>query len=146
MYSLNVSQYLQFDRSEEASNLFTNEFIMKLFKAEGGTLFDSRCASLGHTLQGDIPSPMDRARAVRLSLKCMAFLEKYHALLQLEPRHAPPESAAVITVQGSSIKWVPVQAMVEHADMKNRRGKNSWWFGMRELVEAMVARPQFSAL
>lgn len=120
-----------------------------MLKEEGGTLFDARSASLGHTLQGGIPSPMDRARAVRLSLKCMVFIEKHHLLLSKQhskARQASPETAAVITIQGSTIKWVPVQEMVQHADMANRRGKNVWWGGMKELVEALVGLPQLSGL
>ena len=56
-----------------------------------------------------------------------------------------PTCAAIITIQGTSVQWVPVQDMVEHADMKNRRGKTAWWDGHRELVEALVARPQLLA-
>jgi 6-phosphofructokinase 1 len=76
----------------------------------------------------------------------MAFIEKHHEILQrqhLKARHASPESAAVITIQSSSIKWVPVREMVKHADMANRRGKTMWWDGMKELVEALVGKPQF---
>ncbi|KAJ7127033.1 phosphofructokinase domain-containing protein [Mycena epipterygia] len=136
-------------RNEAASSVYTTEFMTKMFKEEGGSLFDSRSASLGHTLQGGIPSPMDRARAVRLSLKCMAFVERQHELLQEQPsktRVAGPETAAVITIQSSSIIWVPVQEMVQHADMVNRRGKTAWWAGMKDLVEALVARPQLAGL
>ncbi|KAH9903055.1 6-phosphofructokinase [Cubamyces lactineus] len=135
-------------RNEVSSDVYTTDVITKMFKEEGGKLFDSRSASLGHTLQGGIPSPMDRARAVRLSLKCMAFIERHHQELlkqQARSKQAPPESAAVITIQGTAVQWVPVQDMVEHADMKNRRGKHAWWDGMRDLVEALVARPQILA-
>ncbi|CAK5268725.1 unnamed protein product [Mycena citricolor] len=136
-------------RSEASSSVYTTEVITQMFKEEGSPLFDSRSASLGHTLQGGTPSPMDRARAVRLSLKCMAFLERHHELLSQQPaksRSAGPDSAAVITIQSSSVKWVPVRDMVEHADMKNRRGKNPWWHGVRDLVEMLVARPQLAGL
>ncbi|KAI0649083.1 6-phosphofructokinase [Trametes meyenii] len=135
-------------RNEVSSEVYTTDVITKMFKEEGGSLFDSRSASLGHTLQGGIPSPLDRTRAVRLSLKCMAFLEQHHQELlkqQTRSKQAPPDSAAVITIQGTAVQWVPVQDMVEHADMKNRRGKHSWWEGQRELVEALVARPQILA-
>lgn len=122
----------------------------KMLKEEGGDLFDARSAALGHTLQGGIPSPMDRSRAVRLSLKCMAFIERHHEALLAQSakktRQASPDSAAVITIQASSIKWVPVQEMVEHADMKNRRGKTAWWEGTKELVESMVGRSQLLAI
>jgi 6-phosphofructokinase 1 len=116
-----------------------------MFKEEGGDLFDARSASLGHTLQGNVPSPTDRARAVRLSLKCMAFLEEHHNLLEAKPlkqRQATDESAAVITIQRSHVKWVPVQNMLLHADMKNRRGKTAWWDGMRDLAWALVGKGQ----
>lgn len=113
---------------------------------EGGSLFDARSASLGHTLQGGVPSPIDRARAARLSLRCMAFLEEHHGSLSQKPhkaRQAGPETAAVITIQQSDIKWVPVQEMVHHADMKNRRGKTNWWENASHLVEELAGKPQF---
>lgn len=129
--------------------MYTTEVLTNMFKEEGGTLFDARSASLGHTLQGGTPSPIDRARAVRLSLKCMAFVERHHELLRAQPvktRQATRESAAVITIQASSIEWVPVLEMVKHADMKNRRGKEGWWMDVHELVEAMVGRTQLLSL
>ncbi|TFY75434.1 hypothetical protein EWM64_g8579 [Hericium alpestre] len=132
-------------RCESSSSVYTTDVVTKIFKEEGGTLFDSRSASLGHTLQGGTPSPMDRARAVRLALKCVEFIEKHHEHLRKQSfrgRHISGDSAAVITIQGSSIQWVPAQEMAEHADMKNRRGKHNWWDGTKELVEALVARPQ----
>lgn len=125
--------------------MYTTKMITDMFKEEGGKLFDSRSASLGHTLQGGIPSPLDRARAVRLALKCIGFIEQHHNAIMKQtqrPRVAPPESAAVITIQGSSVKWVPVLDMVEHADMQNRRGKHEAWRDIIGLVEALVARPQ----
>ena len=126
--------------------MYTTDVITRMLKEEGGKLFDSRSASLGHTLQGGVPSPLDRSRAVRLSLKSMAFLERYHELLRHTPRqlrHAPEESAAVITIQASSIKWVPAQEMLLHADMHNRRGKTAWWTGLKDLAEALAGRPEF---
>jgi len=132
-------------RNEQASQVYTTDVITKMLKEEGGSLFDSRSASLGHTLQGGVPSPMDRARAVRLTLKCMAFIERHHEQLSKQPlktRHASPDSAAVITIQSSSVQWVPVQEMVQHADMQNRRGKKPWWDGIKDLTEALAGRPE----
>lgn len=136
-------------RNEVASQVYTTDVITKMLKEEGGSLFDARSASLGHTLQGGVPSPLDRARAVRLSLKCMAFIEREHDKLLKQPirtRHASPDSAAIITIQSSSLKWVPVQEMVVHADMVNRRGKNPWWEGLKELAESLGGRTQLIGL
>ncbi|KAF9450349.1 6-phosphofructokinase [Macrolepiota fuliginosa MF-IS2] len=132
-------------RGEASSNIYSTSVLTKMFQEEGGNLFDARSASLGHTLQGGVPSPLDRARAVRLSLKCMVFLEQHHQdfLKQGPKRTASPETAAVITVQASSLKWVPVQQMHLHADMQNRRGKEAWWSDIKDLVESLVAKPQF---
>lgn len=111
-------------------------------------LFDSRSASLGHTLQGGIPSPMDRARAVRLSLKCMAFLERHHEALRAQPelkRKANEDSAAVITIQRSLVEFTPVQEMMAQADMKNRRAKKSWWEELKPLVSMLGGRTALNA-
>ena len=128
--------------------MYTTDVLTEMLKEEGGSLFDARSASLGHTLQGGIPSPMDRVRAVRLSLRCMAFLEQYHESLHSshQPHQATaagPQTAAVITIQGGGVKWVPVQEMVQHADMVNRRGKENWWAGIKDLVEQLSGKPQF---
>jgi 6-phosphofructokinase 1 len=136
---------LDLNRNEKASNIYTTEVITKIFKEEGSELFDARSASLGHTLQGGVPSPLDRVYGVRFALKSMAFIEKHHEQLReqkFKARTAGPESAAVITLQNSAIKYVPVQEMAAHADMKNRRGKNAWWGEYKGLVERLAARPQ----
>ncbi|KDR76336.1 hypothetical protein GALMADRAFT_247728 [Galerina marginata CBS 339.88] len=133
-------------RNEKASQVYTTDVLTKMLIEEGGTLFDARSASLGHTLQGGVPSPMDRARAARLSLRCMAFLEEHHEVLSQKShksRQAGPDTAAVITIQSSDIKWVPVQDMVKHADMVNRRGKENWWGSVTDLVEQLAGKPQF---
>jgi 6-phosphofructokinase 1 len=132
-------------RNEKASTVYTTEVITRIFKEEGGALFDSRSASLGHTLQGGVPSPLDRAYAVRFALKSMAFIEKHHEQLRgkkFKARQAGPDSAAVITLQSAAIKWVPVTEMIEHADMKNRRGKRVWWSRNKKLAESLAAREQ----
>lgn len=116
-----------------------------MFKEEGGKMFDSRSASLGHTLQGGIPSPTDRARAVRLALKCMSFMEHHHQHLLKQPgnlKKANVDSAAVITIQGSGVIFVPATEMQEHADTANRRGTQEGWAKVADLVEDLVARKQ----
>jgi 6-phosphofructokinase 1 len=115
--------------------------ITKILKEEGGSLFDSRSASLGHTLQGGIPSPIDRARAVRLTMKCMNFLERHSFALKAgKQRKAPKGSAAVITIQGADIIFATVAEVIENADMKNRRGKNVWWQDLKYLAETLGGR------
>jgi 6-phosphofructokinase 1 len=76
----------------------------------------------------------------------MAFIEEQVEILSKQPhktRCAGPESAAVITIQASSIKWVPVQEMAHHADMVNRRGESAWWNYITQLAEELAGKPQF---
>ncbi|KAG8844037.1 6-phosphofructokinase, alpha subunit [Serendipita sp. 405] len=134
-------------KSEKSSSVFSLDVVTQIFKEEGGNLFDARSASLGHTLQGGIPSPMDRARASRLSLKCMAFIEEHAWALKAKPtkgRKADKNSAAVITITGSTVKFTPVLEMVEHADMKNRRGLNPWWANYKQLAEILGSKNYFA--
>ena len=86
--------------NERASDVYTTEVITKILKEEGQDLFDSRSASLGHTLQGGTPSPLDRARATRLAVPeaqrrrrharhaALAADEQVRRLKHLEPRGA----------------------------------------------------------
>lgn len=83
---------------------------------------------------------MDRARAVRLSMKCMVFLEEQATKikgLKDKSRKALKSSAAVITIQGSQIVLAPVSDVEEAADMKNRRGIDPWWAGLKDLAETL---------
>ena len=89
---------------------------------------------------------MDRARAVRLSLKCMAFIEQHAWKLKDQPektRRADPASACVITIQGSAIHLTPVGEMVAKTDFKNRRGNKNWWAEFKDLAETMGSKIYF---
>lgn len=122
----------------------------KIFKEEGDQLFDARSASLGHTLQGGVPSPLDRTRAARLALRCMQFIEQhalpFHANASIKKQGVKKqtcntaESAAMITIQGSAIIFAPVEDVVKAADMKRRRGKQTWWADLKGLTEMLGGR------
>lgn len=136
-------------RSEKSSKIYTTDVMTKIFAEEGKKIFDSRSASLGHTLQGGVPSPYDRTRAARLSLRCMQFLESQAHKAPSAGSGKPSgrrqpcntiDSAASITIQGSQIIFTPIDEMLAAADIKNRRGQNTWWKDMKELVELMGGR------
>lgn len=152
-------------RNEKSSSVYTTEVLTNILKEEGADMFDARSASLGHTLQGGIPSPLDRARATRLSTKCIQFLEQHHnerpnatayaptsrpaapgmppkrkSTILNEPVKYVKESASVITIQRSKIVFAPVSDVPKEADTKNRRGAHVWWKDIRALVELMGGR------
>ncbi|GAC71954.1 pyrophosphate-dependent phosphofructo-1-kinase [Moesziomyces antarcticus T-34] len=145
-------------RNEKSSDVFTTEVITKILKEEGNSLFDARSASLGHTLQGGVPSPLDRVRATRLALKCCEFLEA-EALKQrsssstsskigagASEKSYSDQTAVMITIQGSTICFTSATEMARNADMKNRRGKTAWWHEFKALVELLGGRTSLAEL
>ena len=115
----------------------------KILKEEGKDLFDARSASLGHTLQGGVPSPLDRTRAARLSLKCMQFLEKHatpNAQSAKGKRSYTKETAAMIAIRGSEIIYPTMDEVRGKADMKLRKGRDEWWRSIKPLAEVSHCR------
>jgi len=132
---LTLARVLFLARSaERASKTYTTEVLSNILAEEGKDLFDSRLVSLGHTLQGGVPSPRDRTRAVRLTVKCIDWLEQQHAQAGGNP------GAASIAIQGAGIRFVAVDEMMQQADIKNRRGKEQWWEPMQRLVDVLSGR------
>ncbi|GMK57913.1 hypothetical protein CspeluHIS016_0407470 [Cutaneotrichosporon spelunceum] len=134
-------------RSEKSSTVYTTEVITNILKEEGAELFDARSASLGHTLQGGVPSPLDRTRAARFSMLSMQFLEK-HAQANSQAFHRrrtgeeliAHETAAMIATRGSKIVFASMSDVKHHTDMKRRRGTDVWWAGIKGLAEVMGGR------
>lgn len=127
--------------SEHASKTYTTEVVTNIFSEEGAELFDCRSVSLGHTLQGGVPSPRDRTRAIRQTIKCIDFLEK-HFNRKVEGKAVDPSEpdVATIVIEGPGIRFASVQEMMSRADFKNRRGKTEWWFGMSDMIAVMSGR------
>jgi 6-phosphofructokinase 1 len=75
----------------------------------------------------------------------MAFIEQNARLLRdsshlQQSKSKGHDSAATITIQGSTIVFTQVQDMVKAADMKNRRGKKQWWESFKGLAEELGGR------
>lgn len=123
--------------------MYTTDVVTKILKEEGQHLFDARSAQLGHTLQGLVPSPLDRTRAARLSLLSMQFLEKHaRPNSQAGRRMAPArtETAAMIAIRGSKIVFASMPDVLAQTDMSKRRGEDVWWHDVKRLVEIMGGR------
>ena len=118
-------------RSEKSSSCYTTEFVNKIFLEEGKKLFDSRFVQLGHTLQGGTPSPRDRTRAVRLSIRCIDFLEQHAKQERKRDSMATSENIGTICVTGANLKIVGLKEMTAGADMKKRRALDPWWLPLK---------------
>lgn len=150
-------------RSDKASSTYTNEVVTKILNEEGKGLFDARQVSLGHTLQGAIPSPRDRTRAVGQSIHCIAFLERHCDKVHPSECRSPAAPSlnrntslptvekvdrnqegkyGTIVISGSTLRIANLEEMIENADFNLRRGRNPWWFDLRNLVDIMAGRMQ----
>jgi hypothetical protein len=115
-----------------------------MFREEGAPLFDSRSAQMGHTLQGGIPSPRDRSRAVRLAVRSLQFLEQRAAGVEATglDGHVAPQAdtdVGVLVIESSRVRVANLSEMAEAANGKHRRAKGPWWLKMREVQVICVS-------
>lgn len=117
-------------RNEEASQMYTTDFLARLFEQEGQDLFDVRQAVLGHLQQGGAPSPFDRLLATRL---VKAAIDDIAAQL------------AAGTAKGHYLGHVagqtqprPLAHFEEDVDQENRRPREQWWLDLRPAVAAVT--------
>ncbi|KAJ5771572.1 ATP-dependent 6-phosphofructokinase [Penicillium odoratum] len=130
-------------RNECASSTYTTQFVADMFKEEAKGRFESRSAVPGHFQQGGKPSPMDRVRALRMSIKCMQHIESYAGKSRDEIA-ADPLSAAVIGVKGSQVLFSPMggaEGLEEtETDWARRRPKTEFWLELQEVVNVLSGR------
>lgn len=127
-------------RNEKASKVYTTEFIADAIKEESNGKFDSRYAVPGHFQQGDIPSPMDRTRAVRFGVKSLQYLEAFAGKSKQEIAD-DPMSVAVIGIRGAKVKFSAMEKIErEETDWKDRRPKDEFWMGLVDVVDTLSGR------
>ncbi|KAI9282843.1 6-phosphofructokinase [Umbelopsis sp. AD052] len=142
-------------RTESVSKTYTTDVICNILQDEGHNIFDSRTAVLGHIQQGGTPSPMDRIRATRLAVKSVEFVELHASAAfteahengkcqPIELTHAK-ESAAVIGIMGTDVKFTPIEDLLGETDMKNRKSQKAWWYEHRPLVDLLSGRGLFAS-
>jgi 6-phosphofructokinase 1 len=132
-------------RNEKASETYSTQMIADMIKEEARGRFESRAAVPGHFQQGGKPSPMDRIRALRMSFKCMAFLEERFNHRPKDEIMNDEMSACVIGIQGSEVVFSPLGGPngleEKDTDWKARRPKNEFWLSMKATVDILSGRP-----
>ncbi|RHZ57453.1 hypothetical protein CDV55_105291 [Aspergillus turcosus] len=130
-------------RNECASSTYTTQVIADIFKEEAKGRFESRSAVPGHFQQGGKPSPMDRIRALRMSIKCMLHLENY-AGKSPDEIAADPMSAAVIGIKGSQVMFSAMGGddglEATETDWARRRPKTEFWLELQNYVNVLSGR------
>lgn len=133
-------------RNEQASETYTTQVVADMIKEEARGRFESKSAVPGHYQQGGKPSPMDRIRALRMSIKCMQYLEDNFAGKSKDEVFATENSAVVIGIQGSQVLFTPIggEKGLEstETDWKLRRPLNEFWRPLKSTVDILSGRPK----
>lgn len=120
-------------RNEEASNMYTTDFLARLFEQEGHEVFDVRQAVLGHLQQGGAPSPFDRLLATRLVKSAIDDITAQLA--------AGTADGHYLGDVAGHTHLRPLAHFDEDVDRVNRRPHEQWWLELRPAVAA-VAEPE----
>lgn len=129
--------------NEKASKVYDAKLIASIIREEAHGRFEARESIPGHVQQGGVPSAMDRAKAVRLAIKCMEHLESFgcnaHNKIKKDPL-----GASVIGIRGSEVVFSPMKELEEQdTDWPNRRPKKSSWLELHEVVDILGGRPDY---
>jgi 6-phosphofructokinase 1 len=116
-------------RNEEASTMYTTDFLARLFEQEGAELFDVRQAVLGHLQQGGSPSPFDRLLATRLVKAAIDDIARQLAEGAAEGRY--------LGHVGDRVESMPLAHFDEEVDRVNRRPRQQWWLNLRPAIAAV---------
>ncbi|MFO7944318.1 MAG: 6-phosphofructokinase [Anaerolineales bacterium] len=119
-------------RNENAHEVYTTDFMVRLFEAEGKDLFDVRQAILGHLQQGGNPTPFDRTQAALLAVRCVDFIIK-------EAKSEDPRSVFMGRV-GGEIHFTGMEDYPRSEDRDFGRPKEQWWMGLRPIAK-ILAQP-----
>jgi 6-phosphofructokinase 1 len=128
--------------NEKASPVYHAKLIADMIRQEAQNRFETRDALPGHVQQGGTPSPMDRTRAVRLAIKCIEHLEKYEDRADSTILR-DQQSCTVIGIKGASVVFSSMKDVEEkETDWPNRRPKDEFWLGLKDVVDVLSGRPE----
>lgn len=144
-------------RNESVSSIYSAELVAKIYESESAGLFDARWAALGHLQQGSTPSPLDRIRATRLGVLCVAFIEAtifglaskddedffdWHPAAGSggrNPRMTMDDSSAVVIgIRGPSVVFTCARRLLAETDTILRRPLDQWWREYRPLATILA--------
>jgi len=130
--------------NEKANPHYNTDFLYRMYSEEGQDHFTVRHNVLGHSQQGGIPSPFDRAIATSIAAKSVVWLNEQ--LTSLAARdgtvHAEdPPSATVLGMDKGAFKFQPVEELAKVTDFEKRRlmEGSKWWIDLRA-INAILAQ------
>ncbi len=119
-----------FIRNENADDIYTTDFMVRLFTHEGQGIFDVRQAILGHAQQGDAPSPFDRIQATKMAARCM---ERLIARAEVQEN-----SLLAVGLQEGHVTFTDLSRWDELIEPGKTRPRDQWWLRLRPLAQALA--------
>jgi 6-phosphofructokinase 1 len=116
-------------RNENASPVFTTDFLRRLLDEEGRGSFDARQAILGHLQQGGDPTPFDRIVATRSTARAVEVL--------LEELEKDSPAACYLGFQAGRLVTHPVSGLPAAVDEEFERSKEPWWRAVEPVVRLL---------
>jgi 6-phosphofructokinase 1 len=117
-------------RNETANPIYTTPFMVALFEAESGGLYEARQAILGHLQQGGNPSPFDRIQAARLARHCVDAL--------VTRAEAGSSAATAVGLSEGKIEQLDLEQLPRLADDAHQRPRQQWWLELRGIARTLA--------
>lgn len=148
-------------RNEQASSIFSTQLIADIIQESSNQRFETRTAIPGHVQQGGQPTAVDRVNASRFAIKCTKFIEDFNFKindnhlegaareLRFKYKHGKKvstvpkndNSAAVIGIKGSELKFTPVNELWDNeTDVALRKGTNIHWESLTAIGDVLSGR------
>lgn len=136
-------------KSTNASKVLTTQVIADIIKQEANGQFDAKTAIPGHVQQGGLPSPIDRTRAARFSIKAVQYIEEqfdsiapYKYVIDFPSDDKKVTStAAVLGVKSSHLKFTSIRQLYDfETELGRRMPKKISWNKTRDVADQLVGR------
>ncbi|KAK7682983.1 phosphofructokinase beta-subunit [Cerrena zonata] len=134
-------------KSTNASKVLTTQVIADIIKQEANGQFDAKTAIPGHVQQGGLPSPIDRTRAARFSIKAVQYIEEqfdsiapYKYVIDFPSDDKKVAStAAVLGVKSSHLKFTSIRQLYDfETELGRRMPKKISWNKTRDVADQLV--------
>ena len=116
-----------------ASRYLTTDTILRVLEEDGGDMFDTRSAILGHLQRGGAPSAFDRIQGSRMAAHAVRYL--------LESMAAGHPEAVCIGLRDEGLQFTSLADAMGEMDVPNERPRVEWWLSTRDIVR-MLAQPK----
>lgn len=136
-------------KSTNSSKVLTTQVLADVIKQESEGEFDAKTAIPGHVQQGGLPSPIDRTRAARFSIKAVQFIEdrfddinqfKYDMDCSMDDKNIT-NTASVLGVKSSHLSFTSIRQLYDfETELGKRMPKKISWETVRDIADQLVGR------